>query len=167
MFRTFRRGGGFTSPLPPSAGHPCRPGAKNESFNLKPRSPNRLSAQALRKPCTPPQVPPGALCAALGSLGLGFEVLPPHAGLRRFRSKLSCLASNPRSPAPKPPDRPWGAEGAPRQREALPPKAARSAAPSDRPKTLSAEGAIGGAYPSRMKYDPAKTRMPSCTARKN
>ena len=86
--------------------------AENESFELKPRSPSPLSAQAVRKPCTPTAGPSegqfGLLWEAWVWASRFYRVVPPVVAPwaeLRFRCWASepspPLASNPRSPVHK------------------------------------------------------------------
>ena len=139
VFRTRQRGR-FTSPLPPSAGPLRRPfGPKPRGAALKVRTPTTWPAKACRNHA--PQggvLPEGHFGTPPKSLVLGFEVLELLSALAKLGSTLLGLGSALVGLPPK------GAEGAPWQREALPPpKAARSAAPPDRPKI--------GAFTARTK----------------
>ena len=165
------RGEGLPSSLPPSL-WTCLltfP-PKTSGGNPQTTKPNHLFGQALQKPRTPSQVlkrvPLGSLWAVFGNLRLGLEISKLGSvvlGLGFTVSELGSTASarKPRSPDGQLPQvgfqgfgaglRGFGAELPPletpkprqRRREAPPRPTAR--------KSLSAEGAIGGAFKARIK----------------
>ena len=151
-----RQKGRFTSPLPPSAG-PLRRhfGSKPRGAALKVRTPTTKPAQACKNHAPQGGSPQGSLWDPLRFLVLGFKVLelPPgtcETGLHTSGAGVrTCEAAPPRVPKA-----PHGSA-----KRCPPPKAARSAAPADRPNSAERRRRDRRAGKARAKHEPAETRI--------